>query len=157
MSKKNQLPKGHQSPVRASAIVSDIKNFSSALDVRSHTFKLQSFSQKNRERMKREGEIHILDCYYTPDGTVFPPSEIPHVDVWIHAVEKETWTRSGVRSEQIQRLVREHLDYVSANEAWNTCWRLSIKWLGQRKMLEHSSRLDFREEVTRLVERDSSD
>jgi hypothetical protein len=158
MGKKYDLPKGCQWPVKISAVITDIKTYRTDLEVRASTFTLQSYFQKDRVQMKKEGMIGILDCYYSPDGKAFPPSDTPLVDVWVRAVEKEAWASSRLQSEQIQRLVREHLDYVSSNEAWNDHWWLGITWLGKSKKIEFKSRINGTwktgETITRLVSRD---
>lgn len=159
MSRSNQLPKGHQWPVKASVIVSDVNAYRPDLDVRSVAFPMQSYFQRDRIKMIQEGKIHVLDCYYSPDGRAFPPSDSPHVDVWIRAVEKESWAQANVRPEQILHLVHEHLDYVTSNKAWNAHWWLGISWLGKVRKLEFSSRINGTwktgETFTRLIATDN--
>lgn len=159
MSSKHDLPKGCQWPVKINAVVSDIKAFRPDLDVRATTFPLQSYRQKVRLQMKKDCIIAILECHYSPEGRAYPPSsDTPHVDIWVHAVEKELWANSQVQSEHIQRLVHEHLEFISLNNAWGTLWWLGINWLGKSKKIEFKSRIkgDWRngETFTRLVNRE---
>ncbi len=107
--------------------------------------------------MRDEGIISISDCHFWPDGRAFPPSGIPCVDIWIYAVESKLWFEAQIQSEQIQYLVRDHLEFVSLNNAWNTYWSLGVKWLGKCRKIELTSRIkgDWKngEITTRLVNR----
>ena len=158
MGSKNNPPKGCQWPVKISAVVADIKAYKPELEVRSSAFQLQSYFQKDRVKMKEEGLIAILDCYYSPDGKAYPASDSPLVNVWVRAVEKEAWASSRIQGEQIQHLVHQHLDYVSSNKAWNAPWWMGLTWLGKSGKIEFKSRINGNwkdgETVTRLVARD---
>jgi hypothetical protein len=126
--------------------------------VRTSTFSLQSYFQKDREQMKKAGQISILDCFYSPDGQVYPPSDVPLVTLWVQAVRKEEWVNSHLQSEQILRVLREHLEYVSKNQAWDAPWQLSMTWLGKSCQIECKSRINRlksgEEELTRHVARE---
>ena len=158
MSRKSDLPKGCQWPVNISALVAEIRTHRPELEVNTSTISQQAYRQKKREQMRKEGKISILDCDYSPDGQVFPPSDTPRVSLSVRAVEKEAWTKSRVRSEQIQRILREHLEYVSKNQAWDAPWRLAISWLGASSTLECKTQINRlkrgEEALTRHVARE---
>jgi len=142
MGKKNDLPKGCQWPAKISALISEIKTHRPTVDVRTSTSPLQAYFQKDREQMKKVGNISILDCFYSPDGKVYPPSDVPLVTLWVQAVKKEEWVSSQLQSEQILRVLREHLEYVSRNQAWDAPWQFSMTWLGKSGQIECKSRIN---------------
>ena len=98
MSKKNTLPRSFVFPVKLSALKSEIHKYNPDIGIRQDTLVLQSMFQKDRQEMKRQGELGLVECFYASNGW---GGREPIVVLWMQAIKKDDWLKSGLESEQI--------------------------------------------------------
>jgi hypothetical protein len=112
---------------------SEIHKYNPDIGIRQDTLVLQSMFQKDRQEMKRQGELGLIECFYARNGW---GGREPIVVLWMQAIKKDDWLKSGLESEQILRLFREEMAFVAKDQEWDAHWRFRITWHAKLNQFE---------------------